>query len=64
MQDCVGTLKPIISADNKPHIVVFLGGTSPLKTQKSAGSADPNLAVDAKLKDVDTVEAQSKRSLC
>lgn len=63
MQHCAGNLKPIISADNKPHIVVFLGRTFPLKTQKPAGSADSNLAVDAKLMDVDAFEAQEKNKL-
>lgn len=64
MQHCAGTLKPIISADNKAHIVVFLGRTFPVKTQKPAGSADSNLAVDGKVKDVDTAEAQGKIHLC
>lgn len=32
--------------------------------QKPAGSADSNLAVDAKVKDVDTVEVQGKVHLC
>lgn len=61
------TLKPIIPADNKPHIVVFLGIT--LKTQKEAerkpaGSADSNLSIDAELKDGDGEEAQRKISEC
>lgn len=60
-----GILKSIISADNKPHIVVFLGITFSLKTQKAAerkpaGSADSNLSIDAELKDVDGVAAQRK----
>ncbi len=69
MQHFAGTLEPIISADNKAHIVVFLGITFSLKTQKEAerkpaGSADSNLSIDAELKDGDGEEAQRKISEC
>lgn len=62
VQHCACTTKSIIPADNKPHIVVFLGKNLPSENiekqaeRKSSAGADCNLWIDAGLKDVDEGE--------